>query len=216
MTYIFQPARFELEEQIKRYSHVIRGRILDVGSGSRPRYRGFFKECSEYIKLDIEGVPDIDVSGSAESIPLPNESFDAIISTQVIGDVFQVRSAFSEFIRVLKPGGILLLTEAFMDPLHDEPHDYWRFTHHSLKKLAEDAGFVVEKSEKRGGYRSVCAQFMLRYWIERYHVYGKWYQKPFSLLARMYGQFAIWRDSRDTSQANTLFFHGVLLLARKG
>jgi len=215
MTYVFQPARYELERQIERHADVVTGRVLDVGSGSRPRYRGFFKKCTEYVKLDIEGVADVDVTGSAESIPLPDESFDSIVSTQVIGDVYDLRKAFSEFYRVLKPGGVLLLTEAFMDPHHDEPYDFWRFTAHSLRKLAEGADFTVEVIEKRGGFHSVSAQLRLRYLIEKHQIYSAWYRRVFGIFAKAYGRFAIWRDSRDQSEVNRLYAHGYLLIARK-
>jgi len=215
MTYIFQPARYELERQIRRHADVVKGRVLDVGSGSHPRYRGFFKNCSEYIKLDIEGVPDVDVIGSAENIPLPNESFDSIVSTQVIGDVYDLHKVFAEFYRVLKPGGILFLTEGFSDELHDEPYDFWRFTEHSLRRLSEDAGFTVEMVEKRGGYFSVRSQMTLRYCIDRFDIYRRSWRKTFSALAKAYGLFMLWRDSRDTAEVNRHFTHGYLLMARK-
>ncbi len=215
MSYIFQTARFELEAQIKRHADTVRGRVLDVGSGSKPRYRGFFKGSSEYVKLDIEGVPDVDVTGTAESIPLPNESFDAIVSTQVIGDVYDLRKAFTEFFRVLKPDGVILLTEGFMDPLHDEPYDYWRITPHSLRRLAEDAGFQVELVEKRGGYFSVRAQMTIRYYVNRYDIYHRSWRRIFSFFARYYGRLMIWRDRRDQSEIQSHFAHGFLLLAKK-
>jgi SAM-dependent methyltransferase len=215
MTYVFQPARYELERQIERHASKVIGRVLDVGSGSHSRYRGFFRDCTKYVKLDIEGVPDVDVHGSAESIPLPDNSFDSIVSTQVIGDVFDLEKAFSEFIRVLKPGGVLLLTEGFMDPLHDEPYDYWRFTAHSLRRLAADAGFEVELVEKRGGYFSVRAQMLIRYYVNRYDIYRRSWRRLFSLFARQYGLLMIARDRRDKSEVNRHFGHGFLLLAHK-
>src|SRR5262249_59247173 len=46
----------------------------------------------------------------------------------------------SEAARLLKPGGILILEFTQMVPLHDEPHDYFRFTRYGAQRLLERAG----------------------------------------------------------------------------
>jgi hypothetical protein len=43
--------------------------------------------------------------------------------------------------RVLKPGGALILEFTQMVPLHDEPHDYFRFTRYGAEWLLRQAGF---------------------------------------------------------------------------
>ena len=214
MTYIFQPARYELLEQIRRYASVVRGRTLDIGAGSYSRYRHLFN-YTEYVTVDVEGVAGVDVVGSAVALSFPDASFDSIISTQVMGDIYELRDAFAECFRVLKPGGAALITEAMFAPLHDEPYDYWRFTPYSLRRLAEDAGFTVEVIESRGGYRGVIAQMHLRYLIERYGIYHRWWSRFFNLYARTYGGFMMWRDRHDQSTASRLYAHGYLLIARK-
>ncbi|MDR3570884.1 MAG: class I SAM-dependent methyltransferase [Candidatus Pacebacteria bacterium] len=214
MTYIFQPARHELREQIKRHSSYVRGRVLDVGSGPKPPYRDLF-DSTEYVKLDREGIENITVVGSADTLPVDDASFDALVCTQVLGDVYRLRDAFAEFFRVLRPGGAALITEAFFDSLHDEPYDYWRFTEFSLRKLAEDAGFRVEVLEKRGGYFTVRAQMTVRYLIGKHDIYNRWYSRVFSRLSRSYFGLMSWRDRRDKSEINARFAHGYLLIARK-
>ena len=39
--------------------------------------------------------------------------------------------------RVLQPGGVLILEFTQMAPLHDEPHDYFRFTRYGAEQLLE-------------------------------------------------------------------------------
>lgn len=165
--------------------------------------------------LDIEGVDNIDVVGSATAIPLPDASFDSVVTTQVFGDVYEVKKAFLECARVLKPGGYLFFTEAFMDPLHNEPYDYWRFTAHSLRQLAESVGFSVELLEARGGYRSVMAQFHIRYLIAKWNIYERRWAGAFALYAKFVGGLALWRDRHDRTEASRLYTHGYLLVARK-
>ncbi len=214
MSYVYQPSRIELERQIRRHAGSLGGRILDVGAGKFDRYSGFFTH-TEYLRMDVPGTPGIDVEGTAESIPFPDESFDSVVSTQVLGDVFDVAKAVGEFYRVLRSGGAVLITEALFDTLHDEPHDYWRFTPHALRKLFEDAGFVVETLEQRGGYFSVMAQLRIRYAIERHDIYRRWYRRWFSAYAQLCTRYALMRDRKDQSKANRVYAHGWLLVARK-
>src|SRR4051812_18915098 len=111
MTYIYKTGRIELREQIKRHKDAIKGRVLDVGAGSFPRYKDLFK-YDGYVAMDIKEGKGIDAVGKIEAIPFPDESFDSIICTQVLGDVFELSKAFSELYRVLTVGGVLLITES--------------------------------------------------------------------------------------------------------
>jgi SAM-dependent methyltransferase len=53
----------------------------------------------------------------------------------------QPAAVLAEAWRVLRPGGVLLLSAPFFWPLHEEPHDYYRYTRHGLQHLLEQAGF---------------------------------------------------------------------------
>lgn len=214
MAYIFQPARSELHEQIRRHATAIRGRVLDVGSGPGSRYKGLFR-FDEYVKMDLDGVNGIDAAGSAEAIPFSAASFDSIVCSQVLGDVYDVPKAFREFYRVLKPGGAALITEALFDSMHDEPHDYWRFTKNSFRRLAEEAGFLVEALEQRGGFWSIRSQMLIRYLINRFDLYRAWYGRLADILIRIYAKSMMWFDRRDHSEASRIFTHGYILVMRK-
>jgi ubiquinone/menaquinone biosynthesis C-methylase UbiE len=117
--------------------------------------------------------------------------------------------------RVLRPDGVALITESLFDPLHDEPYDFWRFTEHSMRKLAESSGFKIEVLERRGGYHSVIAQLKARYWIERLSAHKKWFSRIMSFILKIRGKWALFRDTKDTSKANTIFTHGYILIVRK-
>lgn len=214
MSYIYKTGRIELQEQIKRHANYIKGDVLDIGAGSYPRYKNLFK-YKTYIGMDIAPGKDIDVVGKIEAIPLPESSFDSIVCTQVLGDVYEPSKAFKEIHRVLRPEGVVLITESLFDPLHDEPYDFWRFTEHSMRKLAEDSGFKIEILERRGGYHSVMAQLKARYWIERLHAHKKWFSRIVSFIFKILGKWALMRDRKDTSRAKSIFTHGYILIARK-
>src|SRR3989344_6552248 len=196
MSYIYKTGRIELREQIKKYSYYIKGDVLDVGAGNYSRYVDLFN-YDKYARMNVRPGGNTDVVGRVENIPCSNNSFDSIVCTQVLGDVYELHKAFSELYRVLKPGGYLLVTESLFDPLHDEPHDYWRFTRNSFRRLSEDAGFQVKVLEPRGGYWSVLTQLEQRYWLEVLRPKNKLFSKIISGLFKIFGTLAIWFDRLD-------------------
>ncbi|MDP3763170.1 MAG: class I SAM-dependent methyltransferase [bacterium] len=215
MSYIYKTGRVELYEQIKRHAELIKGRVLDVGAGSFSRYKNLFN-FDEYIKMDAEPKEGVDTVGKIEEIPFPDNTFDSIVCTQVLGDVYDLHKAFEEMYRVLKPNGVALITESLFDPLHDEPKDFWRFTEHSMGRLATDAGFEIVVLERRGGYRSVMAQLRARYWIERLGANKRWFSRIFSFVLKILGTWARWLDRKDVGGgASKLFTHGYILIAKK-
>ena len=102
-------------------------KILDVGSGERP----FQKFCGHlnYVSQDsakYDGIGDviglqtgswnrdnIDIISDIIKIPEPDNSFDAILCTEVIEHVPDPIKALEELTRLLKPGGIIILTAPF-------------------------------------------------------------------------------------------------------
>lgn len=213
--YIFQPERYLLEQQIKKYAGRVAGDILDVGAGRISRYRHLFS-CRKYIAMDAVSGDGIDVVGRAEAIPFPDGSFDGIICTQVLGDIEYPAAAMREFFRVLREGGCVLLTESFFGELHDEPRDYWRFTKFGLQKMFAEVGFREITIDRRGGYFSVLAQCRIRYCIDRMRLYRRpLLGKAASFLFRIYGRWMIWLDSLDRSDANGKYALGWCVCAKK-
>ena len=214
MSYVFQSARLELDKAIQKNAQYVRGKILDIGAGPHDRYSRYF-EASEYVRMNIEPGSNTQLVGKIEKIPAENDSFEGILCTQVIGDVLDLREAFLEMNRVLKPGGRILLTEGFFDAPNDEPHDYWRFTPHSLRRLCEEAGFKVMVIERLGGYWSVREQMRARYWIAKYDLYHARYGRWASFMLKLLGNRAIRRDARDPISQGLGIAHGFLVVAEK-
>lgn len=116
--------------------------VIDVGCGEKP-YADFF-EGARYLGLNY-GTDDAspDIVGDAQRLPLKNDCADIVFSTQVIEHVPYPEKLVGEAFRVLKPGGILLLTGPFYWPLHEEPHDFYRFTRYGFEHMLVSAGFEV-------------------------------------------------------------------------
>lgn len=117
-------------------------RCLDLGCGHAP-YRDLYP-LGRWTGINIDRIdasPDIVADGMR--LPFAARVFDFILCTQVLEHVKNPFLLAAEAGRCLKPGGLFLLTAPMYWPLHEEPHDYWRFTQHGMKELLEGGGFKV-------------------------------------------------------------------------
>lgn len=200
--YIFQLERYLLQKQVKKFGHYIRGSVLDLGSGELDRYGKWFN-CEKYTKMDIFENPNVDVVGSADSIPFPDSNFDSVIATQVFEHVPYPEKSASEVFRVLKPGGYFLMTVPQTNELHEEPHDYWRYTKFGIKELFERHGLYSVEIDQRGGFFVMIGQIQMRYLIDRFHLHShRFLGRVCSKIFHLVGNIMIWLDSVDTSTAN--------------
>lgn len=213
---IAQPERVLLHAQMVRYGSLLRGELLDVGSGRFNRYRVCCPNATSWKTLDVDDRWKPDYVGSVESMPLPDASVDSVLCTQVLEHVAHPVQAVAEIFRVLKPGGAALITVPQWNELHEEPHDYFRYTKFGLTVLLEDAGFRIEALDQRGGYHSVLAQTIIRRWLDRYRPYErKTMGYAFFLPCALLTKWAVWRDEHDRSEASRKHAIGWCVVVRK-
>lgn len=169
---------FRLLDPIARGRHF--DRVLEAGCGTGylsrllgERYRW------NIVPLDADpdglkyaraaGTPSL-VQGNIAALPFATESFDALLSIDVIPHLERgfEHGAFAEFARVLKSGGLLVLRAAALDLLrsrHSEfVHEKQRFTRSHLVKGLEQAGFRMEHSTYANSLLLPVALFKFRVW----------------------------------------------------
>lgn len=171
-----------LRGAIERLAPNARGVMLDVGCSERPYGALFAPHVSRYVGLDyppalLDKQPElwkildrakrsVDVFGDGRRLPFADASFDTVLSTEVLEHVLSPGEVLAEMARVLKPEGRLLISVPFLQPLHEMPSDYYRYTPFSLRKLAEASGLEVETVEARGNFAAalgaLVSQFLLR------------------------------------------------------
>jgi SAM-dependent methyltransferase len=134
-----------------------RGTLLDVGCGERP-YEHCGAPVSRWIGLDADTNSAADIHGFADSIPLPADAVDAILCTQVLEHVPDADAALRELHRVLRPGGIAILTVPQYWPLHEEPYDFRRYTRIGFERLLQSHDFDVLEYRAQGRGAAVAGQ----------------------------------------------------------
>jgi SAM-dependent methyltransferase len=81
-----------------------------------------------------------------------------VLCTQVLEHTPSPARLLAECARVLRPGGVLILTAPFSFRVHSEPHDYFRYTKYGLDSLIGSQGLAVRILEARGGFWWVVGQ----------------------------------------------------------
>lgn len=97
---------------------------LDLGAGGR-----------EHVGIVAMDLDRGDVLGDCLALPFRDDCADLILSQAVIEHVTDPQRAFDEMLRVLRPGGVLCVEVAFMQPVHMPPHHYFNVTPYGLLHL---------------------------------------------------------------------------------
>lgn len=142
---------------IKDVAGLVSGRLLDIGCGQRPYEDLLSHRVTRYIGMERSAGTGSrpDVLGDAVDLPFAGGSFGAVLATEVMEHLPDPDRFLREVGRVVRPGGVVLLSVPFMEPLHEEPRDFYRFTPYSLRMLIERHGFEPHSISNRGGWWSV-------------------------------------------------------------
>ena len=134
-----------------------RGLVLDAGSG-----RGSWRHT---ILRSASACESIDIAPRGEDQPtwigdlmhmseVPDVRFDTVVCNQVLEHVRSPLRALSEMHRVLKPGGVLILSAPLLSRRHELPYDFFRYTQEGLTALLQDVGYEVREVLIYGGLLS--------------------------------------------------------------
>ena len=131
--------RYYIENFLARYASDIRGHVLETGEAMYTLKFG----GTRIIKSDVlhvkKGAPGATIVGDlADADHISSNTFDCFILTQTLHYIYDVRSALKTTYRILKPGGVALVTIPGLDPILDEEWSnsrYWTFTKVSAKRL---------------------------------------------------------------------------------
>lgn len=206
-------------------------RILDAGAGEL-RNKAL---CAHliYVSQDVcqyEGTGDakglqtgtwdtskIDLVCDIVNIPEPDASFDAILCSEVFEHLPDALKAIDEFVRLLKPGGKLILTAPFASLVHFAPYHYATgFSRYWYEYHLPPRGFEVQELAPNGDWFSYAKQEMLRLPNMARH-YGDWCW-PLAYLVAGIGliYFSLRVKSRTADDVGCLGWHCVAVKKKWG
>lgn len=109
----------------------VSGTTLEIGGGS-----GNLKEfLPDVISTDILPVPWLDVTADAQSLPFADTSFDNIVMLDVLHHIECPALFFKEAMRVLRPGGRIVMVEPLITPVS---WIFYNFFHPELIDMGQD------------------------------------------------------------------------------
>jgi 2-polyprenyl-3-methyl-5-hydroxy-6-metoxy-1,4-benzoquinol methylase len=145
-----------------------RGRLVDLGCGKVPLYGAYKTYIDTVTCVDwgnsVHVNPHVDVQTSlSERLPFSNGQFDTIILSDVLEHIAEPGMLWDEMIRILAPGGHLLMNVPFLYSIHESPFDYYRYTSFALRRFAEMRGMTVIALESVGGGLEVLADTLAKH-----------------------------------------------------
>lgn len=113
-------------------------------------YRPLFEGRGwDYVGVDLDTAwllpgphPNVDVRGGPYTYPFADGTFDLLIAGQVLEHCEFFWLAWVEWVRVVKPGGCLIVVAPSRGPEHRFPVDCWRFYPDGFRALAKYAGNI--------------------------------------------------------------------------
>ena len=136
--------RYYIEQFLAEYADDIHGRVLEIKHSTYTKRYGQERVTKSDVLHPVDGNPDATiVADLTKADHLPSDCYDAIIFTQTLQVIYDIRTVVTTLYRILKPGGVLLATASGMAQLSLDDFDrwgeYWRFTSLSARLLFEEA-----------------------------------------------------------------------------
>jgi SAM-dependent methyltransferase len=146
--------RHYIEAFLHAHQADIRGRVLEIGEARYTRQFGGERVTGTEILHVTPDNPRATIVGDLAQAPhIPDAAFDALIITQTLHLIYDAKAAARTMHRILKPGGVLLLTVPGITQVPNGTpwaHTwFWAFTPLSVQRMLADAfvGGTVEVSQ---------------------------------------------------------------------
>jgi ubiquinone/menaquinone biosynthesis C-methylase UbiE len=135
--------RYYIEKFLAEFASDIHGHVLEIKHNAYTVRYGGDRVTKSDVLHPVEGNPDATIVADLTNADhIPSNVFDAIIFTQTLQVIYDIRTTIATLYRILKPGGVLLATASGMAKLSLEDFDkwgeYWRFTSQSARLLFEE------------------------------------------------------------------------------
>lgn len=136
--------RYYIERFLSAHQADVKNRVLEIGDNYYTiRYGGDSVTRSDVLHIEAGNPLATIVADLTTADDIPANSFDCIIFTQTIQMIYDLRAAMHHLYRILKPGGVLLMTTHGTSKVgrrseKDNWCIYWRLTVDSARRLFSD------------------------------------------------------------------------------
>jgi len=126
--------RIGANELMRQERSAIGGITLELGVGENV----YAPDDTTIITLDVDPAYGPMVVGDAHHLPFRSGAFDTVVASQVFEHLHTPDRAMDEVVRILRTGGRAVIAVPFLYFLHQQPHDYYRYTEFGLRALCRD------------------------------------------------------------------------------
>ena len=144
-----------------------KGKLLDLGCGKVPLYAAYKQFISDNICVDWGNTfhkneyldHELDLT---KKLPFNDKEFDTIILSDVLEHIPVPELLWQEMTRILTTNGKIIMNVPFYYWLHEQPHDYYRYTEFALRRFADNAGLKLIQLEPIGGAPEIMADIFAK------------------------------------------------------
>ncbi len=145
--------RYYIEKFLAEHAADVQGHVLEIGDSSYTRYYGGTRVTQSDVLHVEEQNPGVTIIGDlSHGDNIPSEAFDCIILTQTLQTIYDLPAAVKTIHRILKPGGVVLVTVPGIGKISRYDMDrwgyFWSFTSQSARRLFAD-GFGEDQVQVR-------------------------------------------------------------------
>jgi hypothetical protein len=131
--------RYYIDSFLEAHRKDIQGRTVEILNTEYTVRLGSNIARADILDIDPANRQATIIADLAAADSIESDSFDCFILTQTLQLIYDVKSALAHSHRILRPGGVLLVTVPSLSRLAGEGYtDYWRFTPASCARLFGD------------------------------------------------------------------------------
>ncbi len=134
--------RYYIDKFIKRHRQDIRGRVLEVGDRTYTLRWSDAVDESDVLDIPTGNSEATFVDDLAVGATLPDDTFDCVILVQTLHYIYDMPAAVETLRRILKPGGVALVTVPAIAPVVDHEWNvpfYYSLTRQLCERMFGDA-----------------------------------------------------------------------------
>jgi SAM-dependent methyltransferase len=147
-----------LDRLLEEHKACYKGTVLDIGGRDRGKFRKPRNKVERWIFADVEERHNPDIVLNVEDMgEIASESIDVINAIELFEHVERPEQALKQCYRVLRRGGVMVVSVPFLYPVHADPYDFQRWAQDKWRKELDILGFKIQQFRIMGRFFTVLA-----------------------------------------------------------